>query len=51
MKIRRNKEWKNDIKIAVELNYPNKVIEQLKMEKDPIKRNRILITARLALSD
>ena len=41
--------WKNDIKAAKELYYSDYVIEKLKQESDPIKRSRILATARQEL--
>lgn len=38
----------NDIRAAKELFYPNDVIEALKHEPDPFKRERILMNARIA---
>lgn len=38
--------WKIDIKTAEELGYPDKAIKLLKIEPDPIKRQKILTNAR-----
>lgn len=37
-----------DIRIAKELLYPKEVIDKLRREDDPIKRQRILHAARLS---
>lgn len=47
----RNESWKADIKTAKELLYPDEVIEALKAEKDPNKRDLILRSARLKMAD
>lgn len=47
----RYESWKADIKTAKELLYPDEVIEALKDEKDPNKRNLILRSARLKIKD
>lgn len=39
-------EWEHDIKVAIELQYPDKVLDLLHEESDPIKRQRILANAR-----
>jgi hypothetical protein len=45
-KVSENK-WINDIKIAEDLKYPKSVIQALKREPDPTKREGILRKARL----
>lgn len=39
-------DWAGDVKTAKELCYPNSVILALKVEADPIERQRILTNAR-----
>ena len=48
MSLRENKRlaWKEDIRAAKELCYPQKVIDMLTNEPNPITRNRILYDAR-----
>lgn len=40
------KDWEYDIKVAIELHYPEKVLDLLHKESDPVKRQRILTDAR-----
>lgn len=40
--------WNEDIKAAKELFYPKEVIEALEREPNPIRRSRILASARRA---
>lgn len=49
--IRRDRQWKYDIRTAKELLYPDKVIEALKEEKDHSKRAIILCNARLKMAE
>lgn len=43
----KNDLWKADIKAAKELLYSKDVIDELRKEPDPSKRNRILTNARM----
>ena len=47
----RDKEWRNDIRVAKELHYKDIVINKLKNEPDPSKRYRILCNANHGLYD
>lgn len=42
----RDQDWRYDIKVGKELRYPKEVIEALKAEGNPRKRERILTNAR-----
>lgn len=46
MQGRKVDEWEQDIKTAIELLYPNSVIEALRREDDSYERTKILREAR-----